>query len=76
MTPMQFVDTMVGLWDIRGDLNVLRTVTYNVEGTLWPMLMSENIVHGHEMMMGEIGAWWERFGVGDDGCMMAISITL
>lgn len=76
MTPVQFVDTIMGLWDIRGDLNVLGTVTYKMEGAPWPVLMSENIVRGHEIMMGEIGAWWDRSGEGDDRCMVAISITL
>lgn len=76
MTPMQFVDTIMGLWDIQGDLTALRTVTYKVEGAPWPVLMSDDIVGGHETMMGEIGAWWERSGKGDDRCMVAVSITL
>lgn len=76
MNPMQFVDTILGLWDIQGDLNALRSVTYKVDGAPWPVLMSDDIVSGHEDMMGEIGAWWERSGKGDDRCMVAICITL
>lgn len=76
MTPLQFVDTILGLWDIQGDLNALRSVTYKVESAPWPVLMSDDIVSGHDDMMGEIGAWWERSSKGDDRCMVAINITL
>jgi len=76
MTPLQFVDTILGLWGIQGDLNALRSVTYKVESAPWPVLMSDDIVSGHDDIIGEIGAWWERSSKGDDRCMVAINITL
>ncbi len=76
MTPETFLETIAELWNLGDSIYKIETVTYKLEWAPWPVLMSDNYVRGHEAMMGEIEAWWERFGKGDDRCMVAISIKV